>query len=185
VTNEIHLDPFTTGVGNTNLPPSRRQGIELNGGWQATSALRLTAAYAYTDARFIEGVLPAGGFAIGTNLNIAGKKVPLVPEHKLNLGFAWDVAAKTRISGALAYVSSQFIDNDEPNTLGTKMPAYTVVDIKAARDFGRVRVSLAVNNLFDEKYYNYAVRAAFFAPDRYAVYPLPGRTVGLSAEIKL
>jgi iron complex outermembrane receptor protein len=185
VTNEIHLDPFTTGVGNTNLPPSRRQGIELNGAWQATPAIRLTAAYAYTDARFIEGVLPAGGFAIGTNLSIAGKKVPLVPEHKLNLGFAWDVAAKTRLSGALAYVSSQFVDNDEANTLGTKIPAYTVVDIKAARDFGRVRVSLALNNLFDERYYNYAVRAAFFAPDRYAVYPLPGRTVGLTAEIKL
>lgn len=184
VTDEIHLDPFTTGVGNTNLPPSRRQGIELSGTWQTTSALRLTAGYAYTDAQFVQGVLPGSPFAIGTNLDITGKKVPLVPQHKLNAGFSWDAAPKTRVSGSLAYLSGQFMDNDEPNNLGNKIPAYTVVDLKATRDFGKVRIGIAVNNLFDEKYYNYAVRSAF-TPDRYAVYPLPGRTLGLSAEIKL
>ncbi len=31
VTDEIHLDPFTTGIGNINLPPSRRPGVELSG----------------------------------------------------------------------------------------------------------------------------------------------------------
>lgn len=184
VTDEIHLDPFTTGVGNTNLPPSRRQGIELETSWQPVRAVRVTAGYAYTDARFREGVLPGNSFAIGTNLPIGGRKVPLVPEHKLNMGFAWDVATKTRVSGSLVYVSSQYLDNDEPNTLGTKIPAYSVLDLKATHDFGRVRMGLTVNNLLDEKYYNYAVRSAF-TPDRYAVYPLPGRTISLSAEIKL
>ncbi|MSP97156.1 MAG: TonB-dependent receptor [Betaproteobacteria bacterium] len=184
VTDEIHLDPFTTGVGNSNLPPSRRQGVEIGASWRPTPELGLTAGYAYTDARFRQGVLPGNVFAIGTNLEIAGRRVPLVPEHKLNLGFAWDVAAKTRLSGTLGYVSSQFMDNDEPNTLGTKIPAYSVVDLKAARDFGFARIGLAVNNLLNEKYYNYAVRSAF-TPDRYAVYPLPGRTLGLTAEIKL
>ncbi len=184
VTDEIHLDPFTTGVGNTNLPPSRRQGLELNGAWKATTALRFTAGYAYTDARFLQGVLPGNAFAIGTNLDIAGKKVPLVPLSKLNLGVAWDVAAKSRVSGSLAYVSSQYMDNDEPNTLGTKIPAYTAVDLKAVHDIGGVRLGFAVNNLFDAKYYTYAVRSAFVA-DRYAVYPLPGRTFSLSAEFKL
>lgn len=184
VTDEIHLDPFTTGVGNTNLPPSRRQGVELAGAWQAAAKLRVTTGYAYTDARFREGVLPGNLFAIGSNLAIAGKRVPLVPEHKLNAGFAWDVASKTRLSGSLAYVSSQYMDNDEPNTLGTKIPAHTVVDLKATYDLGRIRIGLTVNNLLDEKYYNYAVRSAFTA-DRYAVYPLPGRAIGLSAEMKL
>jgi iron complex outermembrane receptor protein len=184
VTDEIHLDPFTTGVCNTNLPPSRREGLELETSWQPVRAFRVSAGYAYTEAKFREGVLPGNPFAIGTNLPIGGKKVPLVPEHKLNAGFAWDVATKTRVSGTLSYVSSQYLDNDEPNSLGTKIPAYSVVDLKATRDFGRVRLGLAVNNLFDEKYYNYAVRSAF-TPDRYAVYPLPGRTISLSAELKL
>jgi iron complex outermembrane receptor protein len=184
VTDEIHLDPFTTGVGNTNLPPSRRQGVELDGRWQASAKLRFTGGYAYTDAKFLEGTLQGSPFAIGTNMPIAGNSVPLVPRHKLNLGLSWDVLARTRFSAALTAASSQFMDNDEPNTLGTKIPAYHVVDMKLAQDFGWGRVAAVVNNLFNEKYYTYAVRSAFVA-DRYAVYPLPGTAFGLTVEVRM
>jgi len=183
IADEIHLDPFTPGVGNTNLPPSRRQGLELDGAWQAAASLRLTAGYAYTDARFKEGMF-AGAFAPFVNLPIGGKAVPLVPANKLNLGFAWAAASRTTVSGGLTWVSSQYMDNDEPNSLGTKIPAYTVVDLKAARDLGFGRIALAVNDLFDQKYYTYAVRSNFTA-DKYAVYPLPGRTLALTLELKM
>ncbi|MGH8674760.1 MAG: TonB-dependent receptor domain-containing protein, partial [Burkholderiales bacterium] len=184
VTDEIHLDPFTTGVGNTNLPPSRRQGVELEAKWDATRALRIAAAYTYTDARFLEGVLAGSPFAIGTGLSVAGKQVPLVPRHKLNASFSWDLSAATRLSGSLGGVSSQFMDNDEPNTLGTKIPSYAFADLKLAHRFGWGRLALAVNNVFDSHYYTYAVRSAFVA-DRYAVYPLPGRSIGLIAELRI
>jgi iron complex outermembrane receptor protein len=108
--------------------------------------------------------------------------VPLVPEHKLNLGVAWEIGPRTRLSGALTALSDQYMDNDEPNTLGTKIPAFAVVDLKLVQDLGWGRVSAAANNLFDEQYYTYAVRSAFVA-DRYAVYPLPGRTFGLTLEV--
>jgi iron complex outermembrane receptor protein len=184
VADEIHLDPFSSGVGNTNLPPSRRQGLELGGRWQVSRGLALHAGYAYTDARFRRGVLAGSPFAIGTNLDISGKRVPLVPEHKLNAGFSWELAAATRLSGAVTALSSQHMDNDEPNTLGTKIPAYAVADLKLSRAFAWGRLALALNNVFDETYYTYAVRSAFIA-DRYSVYPLPGRTLALVAEMKL
>jgi iron complex outermembrane receptor protein len=76
------------------------------------------------------------------------------------------------------------MDNDEPNTLGTKIPSYTVADLKLAHSFSWGRIALAINNLFDSHYYTYAVRSAFIA-DRYAVYPLPGRTFGLIAELRI
>lgn len=184
VSDEIHLDPFTTGVGNTNLPPSRRQGVELDTKLQATKAVRFTAAYTYTDARFLEGTLEGSPFAIGTNMSITGKTVPLVPRHKLNLGLSWDVAARTRLSTALTAVSEQVLDNDEPNTLAHRIPAYSVVDVKLAQRFSWGALSAAINNLFDNSYYAYAVRSAFTA-DRYAVYPLPRRTLSLTAELAL
>jgi len=184
IRDEIHLDPFSTGVGNTNLPPSRRQGVELDGRWQASRALILHAGYAYTDARFLEGTLPGGAFAIGTDLELAGRRVPLVPRHKLNVGFSAELAAQTRLSGTLTAVSSQYMDNDEPNTLGTMIPAYRVADVKLAQAFPWGRLALAVNNLFDERYYTYGVRSAFIA-DRYSAYPLPGRTISLAAEVTL
>jgi iron complex outermembrane receptor protein len=184
VEDEIHLDPFTAGVGNTNLPPSRRRGVELDGDWRIAPALQIFAAYAYTDAKFLEGTLPGGPFVIGADLSIAGRQVPLVPEHKLNLGIAWNIDARTLLSAAFTALSEQFMDNDEPNTLGTKIPAYGVVDLKLARDFGWGRIAAAVNNLLDEEYYTYAVRSQF-TPDRYSVYPLPGRTLSLTAEFRV
>ncbi|HKQ28793.1 MAG TPA: TonB-dependent receptor [Burkholderiales bacterium] len=184
VSNEIHLDPFTTGVGNTNLPPSRRQGIELDWKLQVAPTLRLSGGYAYTDAKFREGVLAGSPFAIGTNLPVGGKTVPLVPRHKVNLALAWDVAARTRFSSAVTAVSEQVLDNDEPNTLGHRIPGYSVVDLKLAQKFGWGSVAAAVNNLFDKGYYTYAVRSAFI-PDRYSVYPLPGRSFSLTAELAL
>jgi iron complex outermembrane receptor protein len=184
VRDEIHLDPFTTGVGNTNLPPSRRRGVELDGSWRPTADLSLRAGYAYTDARFLEGTLAGSPFAIGTNMGVTGKRVPLVPVHKLNVSAAWEITGRTQFSGGLTAVSSQFMDNDEPNSLGVKIPGYSTVDLKLAHRFTWGRLALTVNNLFASDHYSYAVRSAFVA-DRYAVYPLPGRTVGLSAEFKI
>jgi iron complex outermembrane receptor protein len=76
------------------------------------------------------------------------------------------------------------MDNDEPNTLAQRIPAYYVLDVKLARTFAWGRLSAALNNALDEKYYSYAVRSAFIA-DRYAAYPLPGRSVSLTAELSL
>jgi iron complex outermembrane recepter protein len=76
------------------------------------------------------------------------------------------------------------MDTDEPNTLGTKIPSYSFADLKLAHSFPWGRIALAINNVFDSHYYTYAVRSAFFA-DRYAVYPLPGRTFGLIAELRI
>ncbi len=184
VTDEIHLDPFSTGVGNTNLPPSRRRGIELDGAWQAMPRLRLAGAYTFTDARFLQGTLPGSAFAIGTNLDITGKRVPLVPAHKLTVGLTWDATARTRLSGVVSAASSQVMDNDEPNTLGTRIPRYATADVKLSHELGWGRVALMVNNLFNDKSYSYAVRSAFTV-DRYAVYPLAGRTIGASLEARL
>ena len=184
VFDEIHLDPFTTGVGNTNLPPSRRQGLELDGKFQAARSVGFTGSYAYTDAKFLEGTLQGSPFAIGTNMPIGGNTVPLVPRHKLNLGAYWDVAARTRLSAAFTGVSEQVLDNDEPNTLEHRIPAYYLVDLKLVQSFSWGRLGATINNLFDEKYYDYAVRSAF-TPDRYSVYPLPRRSFSLAAELVL
>jgi iron complex outermembrane receptor protein len=97
---------------------------------------------------------------------------------------AWDLAARTRLSGAFTAVSDQVMDNDEPNTLGRRIPAYYVVDLKLAQTYGWGRLAATINNLFDEKYYTYAVRSAF-TPDRYSVYPLPERTFAMSVELRL
>jgi iron complex outermembrane receptor protein len=180
VDNEIRLDPFSTGIGNTNLPPSRRRGLELEAQRALGGSLRLGANYTYVDAKFLEGVLPGSPFT-QPNVVVAGKTVPLVPRHKLNVTASWGFAAGTRVNALVTYVSDQYMDNDEGNTFYTKIPAYTVADLKLVHEEGGWRLAAAVNNLFDEKYYNYAVRSQFVA-DRYNAYPLPERNFTLTAE---
>ncbi len=165
---EIHLDVFSTGIGNTNLPPSRRRGLELEAQHKVTAALSLSAAYAYIDARFLEGSL--------LNVNITGKHVPLVPDHKLNLGASYAVDEATSLNAALSYVGSQFMDNDEGNDLGIKIPAYALADLKLLHRAGAWQWTAAINNLFNRSYFNYAVKSTTTA-GRYNAYPLPGRTV--------
>ena len=180
VNDEIHLDPFTSGTGNTNLPPSRRQGLELEGRWQGWRTLTLAAAYTYTDARFREGVFTGGGGALGNQM-IAGKTVPLVPRHKLNLNASWAIGPQSRLNALMTYVGEQYMDNDEANTLGVKIPAYTVADLKLVHRSGAWTLSGTINNLLNEKYYNYAVRSQF-TPDRYNAYPLPERNLMMALE---
>lgn len=174
VKNEIHLDPYSDGIGNTNLPPLRRYGVELESraGWRG---LQLSGVYTLAYARF------TGGSFNGIELD--GKDVPLVPRHRVALNLAWQANATTRLTASANYVSRQFMDNDESNTLGVQIPAYTVIDARVEHRVGNWVLAAAVNNLFDEAYYTYAVRSSF-APDRYAAYPLPGRNAWLSAEYR-
>jgi iron complex outermembrane receptor protein len=174
VRDEIHLDPYRAGIGNTNLPPLKRYGLELEGRTQ-WGPITLGGAYTLAYARF------SGGIYNGENL--AGKNVPLVPRHKLALNVTWKLGAATRLLASTNYYSSQYLDNDEANTLGVKIPAYTVSDIKLDHQIGNWTLAVAVNNVFDEDYYTYGVRSSF-TPDRYAVYPLPGRSGWVSAEYK-
>lgn len=180
VKDEIHLDPFTTGIGNTNLPPSRRYGLELEGGFKPADAWHLDANYSYTEAKFRSGVLPGGG-STRINVNIAGKTVPLVPKHKINLGAQWTPSKNTTLAVSATHTGKQYMENDEPNDLGVMIPAYTVMDVKVTQKMGALKAALAINNLLGEKYYTYAVRSQFTL-DRYSVYPLPGRTFTASLE---
>ena len=175
VDDEIHLDAYSSGIGNTNLPPSRRRGLELEARWQALPSLELSGAYTYLTARFREGELQA----FGSDVDIAGNDVPLVPRHVLNAQAAWQFARGWTVTASAQHVSSQTMDNDEPNS-GTKIPGYTLADLRVDTRIGGWTLTGALNNLFDEEYFNYAVRSQF-APTRYNAYPLPGRTWWLGA----
>jgi iron complex outermembrane receptor protein len=178
VDDEIHLDAYNAGIGNTNLPPSRRRGLELEARWQIRPSLALSGAYTYTDARFREGTLPA----FGSTADIAGNEVPLVPKHLLNAQVMWQFGRAWALSASAQYASDQYMDNDEPNS-GTKISSYVTADLRVDYNSGPWRLSGAVNNLFDEDYFNYAVRSQF-TPTRYNAYPLPGRTWWAGVEYR-
>lgn len=170
VDDEIHLDPYN--FDNTNLPPLERYGLELEAHGRL-GAVDLSAAYTRAYAKFTAGSL--------NGIALEGKDVPLVPRNKLALGAVWHISSHTRVSADVNYVGSQHMDNDELNSVEQMIPAYTLVDLKLMRQMGDWQLAVALNNLFDEHYYTYAVHSSSNA-DRFNAYPLPGRNGWVSVE---
>lgn len=171
--NEIYF--FAPTFSNINLPPTKRQGVELDAYYAASRSVSFFVNASYTDARFRDGVI--GG------VDVRNKVVPLVPRDKANLGAAWQPGGGFRASAVVRYVGKQVYDNDQANTFPTRMPAYTVVDVKLTQALGRVNLGLSINNLLNEKYYSYAIRNG--AGTSFNAYPQPERSVLASVEYRL
>jgi len=172
LTNEIFF--FVPTGQNINLPPTLRKGIELDASWRVVPGLRLFGNVAFRSAKFREGMIGP--------VNVTGNTIPLVPKTLFTVGAAWNITPQTLLSAVANYVGSQYYDNDVANNFGRKMPAYTVVDLKLAQGWGRWTVTAAVNNLFDEFYYSYAVRSLF--TNNFNAYPNLPRTFIATAEYR-
>ncbi len=168
--NEIHYNAIT--FTNMNLSPTRRYGLELEGAHNYTDTLEVAAAYSYTVAKFREGTY--GG------VNVSGNDIPLVPRQRLALSASWKVSEKDTLNANALYVGEQHFDNDQANTFGQMMPAYTTVDMKLSHREGSWLLAAAVNNLFNEKYFTYGV-ASTFTPGRYNAYPMQERNFSFNA----
>ena len=163
VNNEIHFDPVT--FSNINLPPTRRNGFELEGKWQPTAGLSAFASYTHAAAKFREGAF-------------ANNNVPLVPRHAAKLGATWEVMPRTRLNALASYIGEQVFDGDEANTFGRKMPAYTLVDVKLSNETRGWLLSAGVKNMFNQKYFSYGLFTGF---PTFIAYPAPERSFFASA----
>ncbi|MGE3149625.1 MAG: TonB-dependent receptor [Pseudorhodoplanes sp.] len=169
LTDEIH---FRYGPNfessNTNLDPTHRFGHETIANWRLTEQFRLKGGVAYTRAVFREGMF-------------AGNDVPLVSRWTGNVGFSWDIWDKyLTLDTVVRYVGERRMDNDQVN-LQPLIPANTTVDVRIGGAIDRLFWSVAVQNLFDVSYFDYAIASPYpygFASqlNTYNAYPQPGRT---------
>jgi iron complex outermembrane receptor protein len=176
--NEIHFVAIPSGgffFGyNTNLPPTRRRGIELDVRWKLLPNLDVAGNYRFTNSQY------TGGSFLGTDLS--GNEVPLVPRQRASLVGTWTILDGLTLAGSVRYVGTQRYDNDQVNTFRL-MPSYTLVDLKLSQQLGGWKLSAAVNNLFGENYYSYGIRN--FAGTSFAAYPEPERSFLVTAEYAL
>jgi iron complex outermembrane receptor protein len=151
--------------------------VELDGGWSPGSAYDLSGRVAYQVAKFKSGVY--GG------VDVSGKDVPLVPRVVASLRGSWRAAPATTLSTTITHVGHQRYDNDQNNAFSHLMPAYTLVDLKVARELSGWRLSAALTNLADKKYYSYGIVSTFACATPVCAYPQAGRALFASAERRL
>jgi iron complex outermembrane receptor protein len=162
LTNEIMFIPFPALGANTNLDPTRRFGVENTASLRVLPTVRLKGSLTYTEAKF----------RAGPN---AGNDVPLVSRWTGSAGVSWDAYEKWVVFDAVVrYVGARRMDNDQTN-FQPLIPAHTLVDLRVGGEFDRFFWSLSVQNLFDVRYFDYAVASATTF-GTYNAYPMPGRT---------
>ena len=145
--NEIHFIPFPPLGANTNLDPTRRHGSETSATYQVKEGLTLKGGVAYTRSVFREGPFN-------------GHDVPLVSRWTANAGVSWDVWRKYLVlDAAVRYNGQRRMDNDQAN-FQPMIPAFTTVDLRIGGEVDKMFWSFAVQNLFNVKYFDYAVASA-------------------------
>ena len=75
------------------------------------------------------------------------------------------------------------MESDDENFQDTKIPSYIIANMSITSKFGKFFSTLSINNIFDEKYHNYAV-ASSSTLGAYNAYPEPGREIILSLGTK-
>jgi len=170
---EIMFVPFAPPFGaNVNLPPTRREGVELEGGVQLSPVLGIGGTYTFTNAQFRSGSV--GG------VDVAGNHIPLVPRHRASATLTWRPAEAWQASAVFTYVGTQVYDNDQANTFGRRMPAYTLLDLNAAWSGGPWTLRAALLNATGEKYYSYAIATG----TTFSAYPAALPTLLVTAEYR-
>ena len=123
--------------------------------------LDLFANYAYEQARFNGGVYD-------------DKDIPMVPRYQANCGVNAGLFKKYHVSLIGKYVGERYAINDVNNQL-SKVKHYYVLDGHIAYKKGGFELYTGIDNIFNEKYYDYVAKATgsstkkdyYPAPERY------------------
>jgi iron complex outermembrane receptor protein len=118
----------------------------------------------------------------------AGNAVPLVSRWTGNVGVAWDIYKNVTLDVVNRYFGPKRMDNDQLNNQ-PMIASYNLVDVRLGGTVDKFFWSLAVLNLFNVNYFDYAIASPYpwgpgSLPGTYSAYPLPGRTFMVKAGLK-
>ena len=161
VQHEIFYDPVQ--YTNVNLPTTQREGVELEGRYQAGDTVAFRGSLQRIRALFMEGAYQ-------------GRHVPLVPKLNAQAGVQWTPVIHHTIDLSARVVGRQPLDADFTNTLAP-IPSYWTTDLRYTSQFTkRLAWIVAANNLLDRRYYDYANSYGGY-------YPSPGLNVYTSLKL--
>jgi iron complex outermembrane receptor protein len=155
----ISLASVVPGRGYfTNVPSTRRQGIEASLQYQSRWWLAYVN-YSYIDAtsRF-NGELASPNNPAADNGNIlvsSGDRIPGIPQHQLKMGLDFALTPAWKIGCDVIGVGSQYYVGDEANQ-NSQLPEYWVANLHFSYQLTEhFQIFGLLNNMFDRKYATY------------------------------
>lgn len=160
---EFHHEIASTGelsdIGlllRRNVDRSYRRGLELEGSWQATPALRLRGNATFSRNRiskwtqFFDVYDDAGNFTGSTPLVFHDVNPVLTPTILINQSIDWAPVSRLTLGATGRYVGKSYLDNTNDAALTT--PSFATLDLSSAYDLGQgVRLRLQLNNALNNK----------------------------------
>ena len=151
---------LTTNPANTDFAIAAGEvgsrGLELDVSGEVARRLRVSGAYAYTDATVTRG----------DNTILTGSRFANVPRHSANLlatqQFALG-AGTASVGGGVQYVGERL--GDVAVSSSFTLPAYTTARLLASYSpTAKLRLALSVENLFNRSYYASSYSQLWVAP---------------------
>lgn len=164
ITNEIFFDPtLPFGGSNTNLDPTRREGVEIDATAEVMPGWHASAHVQHVNATFTQGPN-------------AGRELVLVPKNVLSARLSWLPGDGQSADVGAQWVSHQRDGGDFTNSCAAPIAGYATLDARYARKLGAWEFALIGSNLADRRYTSNAFAC------RAGIYPSDGRQLKLSAR---
>jgi len=146
------VSPIETQVYFKNVGDTRRQGIELSVRGTYRNWIDGYINYTYTRSTFETDFAIASPRTPGDNQEVrVGNRLPLSPDHRLNLGLQYRPLPWLAISATAAYVGEQYFRGDEENSQ-PRLNAYLVLGAGVRARWKSLVGFLSVSNLLNSKY---------------------------------
>jgi iron complex outermembrane receptor protein len=172
--NEILFIPFVNSKYfgyNENLPPTRRNGLQLNINYPILTEWKLTTGYSYIDAIFSSGYN-------------RGKQIPFVAHNQFALAnyFYFNKHCNILLEGI--YTGSRYPASDIEN-ISSKLNAFTVFNFAINYNVKWWEITLRVNNFTNKHYNDYALYSYGNKGLTTYYYPAPGINAMLNLTAKI
>ncbi|MCJ2049296.1 TonB-dependent receptor [Methylobacterium sp. J-070] len=143
----------------TNVPSTRRQGIEVSAEYVVNPDLLVYANYALIDATYqFNQTLSSPNNPLSDDGAIfvkKGDKVPLVPDHQIKAGFEYNITPNWRFGLNVSAFSSSYFRGDDSN-LNRKLPAYYVMNLTTKYQVTKnLEIFGLITNLTNNRYANF------------------------------
>ena len=165
--NEIYYDPTVLVNGfagaNTNLDPTERRGVELDGQLRLAADWTLAGHAQHVTATFTDGAN-------------RGRTLTLVPANIVSARLSWLPATGWSADLGTQWVDRQRFGSDFTNSCAVRIAAHTTLDGRLARRLGKWEFAVAGSNLADKQFYSNAFSCGA------GIYPENGRQLKLSAR---
>ncbi|MGA0599343.1 TonB-dependent receptor [Caulobacter sp. KR2-114] len=163
-----------------NVPKSHVEGFEVSAIWRPVAGLTLTPVVSYAHSR-IDGNFTQYNY-LAQLQNFTGERFPGVAELQADVDaqYAWDFSDSVRgfVGVNVNYQgSSNSALGDLPRT---RLPSYTLVDLRAGIEKGPIRVQVWGKNVFNRYYYT----AQIHSLDTYIRYAGMPATYGVTISYR-